>query len=364
MTRMRSFGSDNHAPVHPDVLAAIVAANVGDHVAYGDDPFTAAAEDLFRQHFGPQAQAYLVFNGTAANVLSLQAVLRPYQAVICSAAAHISTDECGAPERFLGSKLIGVPTADAKLTVDAIDAVASGWGDQHHVQPRAVSITQSTELGTRYSLDEVAAIADWVHAHDMVLHVDGARLANAAAGLGVDLAAASTGCGVDVLSFGGTKNGGMGAEAVVVLRPGLADDFRFLRKQAMQLASKMRYAAAQFTALLTDDLWRRNAGHANRLAQRLAAAVADVDGIRVTQPVQANAVFAIVPPAAVPVLQAEYPFYVWNERTSEVRWMTSFETSEDDVDGFAAAIRRVLGGLAPADRATAELSGAVHFGRR
>jgi threonine aldolase len=362
MTRMRSFGSDNHAGVHPDVLAAIVEANAGDHVAYGDDPLTAAAEELFRVHFGAQARAYLVFNGTGANVLSLQAVTRPYQAVICSASAHISTDECGAPERFLGSKLIGIPTPDAKLTVEAIDAVAGGWGDQHHVQPRVVSITQTTELGTRYELDELAAIADWVHAHDMVLHVDGARLANAAAGLGVDLAAATA--GVDILSFGGTKNGGLGAEAVVVLRPELAPDFKFLRKQAMQLASKMRYAAAQFSALLTDDLWRRNADHANRMAQRLAAAVEDVDGVRVTQQVQANAVFAIVPPAAVPLLQAEYPFYVWDERTSEVRWMTSFDTSEADVDGFAAAIHRVVSGLAPADRATPELSGANHYGRR
>jgi threonine aldolase len=363
MTRMRSFGSDNHARIHPTVLAALVAANEGDHVAYGDDPYTAAAEDLFRQHFGPQSQAFLVFNGTAANVLALQAVLRPYQSVICSAAAHTNTDECGAPERFLGSKLIDVPSADGKLTVEAIDAVASGWGDQHHVQPRAVSITQSTELGTRYSLDEVTAIADWAHAHGMVLHMDGARLANAAAGLGVDLAAASTGCGVDVVSFGGTKNGSLGAEAVVFLQPGLSDDFRFLRKQSMQLASKMRYAAAQFTALLTDDLWRRNADHANRLAQRLAAAVETVEGIRITQRVQANAVFAIVPPAAVPVIQAEYPFYVWNQRTSEVRWMTSFDTTEADVDGFAAAIRRAVDGLAPDDRWTAELTGAAHFGR-
>jgi threonine aldolase len=363
MTRMRSFGSDNHAGVHPDVLAAIVAANAGDHVAYGDDPYTAAAEELFRQHFGPQAEAFLVFNGTAANVLGLQALLRPYQAVICSASAHTNTDECGAPERFLGSKLIDVPTPDAKLTVEAIDAAAGGWGDEHHVQPRAVSITQSTELGTRYSLDEVAAIADWAHARDMVLHVDGARLANAAAGLGVDLAAASTGCGVDVLSFGGTKNGLLGAEAVVFLRRGLSADFRYLRKQSMQLASKMRYAAAQFTALLTDDLWLRNASHANRMAQRLAAAVAGVDGILVTQPVQANAVFAIVPPPAVPALQAEYPFYVWDPRTSEVRWMTSFDTAETDVDAFAAAIGRVVGGLDPAERATPELSG-THLGRR
>ena len=366
MTRVRSFGSDNHAGIHPEVLAAIAAANSGDVQSYGDDPYTAAAEDLFRRHFGAQSEAFLVFTGSAANVLALQSVLRPYQSVICATGAHINTDECGAPERFLGSKLVDVPTPDGKLTVEAIDAVAAGWDDQHHVQPRVVSITQTTELGTRYAAAEVAAIADWAHARGMVLHVDGARLANAAAGLGVGLAALSTDCGVDVLSFGGTKNGLLGAEAVVFLRPGLSDGFKFLRKQAMQLASKMRYAAAQFSALLSDDLWLRNAAQANRMAQRLATAVGDVAGVRITQPVEANAVFAIVPPAAVPVLQAEYAFYVWDERTSEVRWMTSFATTESDVDGFAAAIRRVVGELPPeavvAPRPPAV--SAAHFGRR
>ena len=340
---MHSFASDNYAGVHPDVLAAVGAVNAGHQRSYGYDPVTAEVEELFREHFGPDADAYLVGNGTAANVLSLQSVLRPYQAVICAASAHINTDECGAPERYLGCKLIDIPVPDGKLTVDLLNARFTGRADEHQVQPAAVSLTQSTELGTRYSLAELRAIADWAHARGMAVHVDGARLANAATGLGVGLAEVSAGCGVDVLSFGGTKNGLMGGEAVVFLRPGLGAHFRYHRKQAMQLTAKMRYVAAQFRALLTDDLWRRNAEHANRMATRLAAGVTGVEGVRITQPVEANAVFAIVPAEAVPVLQQVAPFYVWDERTSEVRWMTSFDTTEEEVDRFARAVHDVVG---------------------
>jgi threonine aldolase len=340
---MRSFASDNYAGVHPAVLAAIAEANVGHHRSYGYDPVTAEVEELFRAHFGPHTESYFVVNGTAANVLSLQPALRSYQAVICAESAHINTDECGAPERYLGCKLIDLPTPDGKLTVDLLDAGVSGRADEHQVQPAAVSITQSTELGSRYSLAEVRALADWAHARGMVLHVDGARLANAAAGLGVGLGEATAGCGVDVVSFGGTKNGLMGGEAVVFLRPDLADHFRYLRKQAMQLVAKMRFVAAQFRALLTDDLWRRNAEHANRMAARLAAGVGGVPGLLITQPVEANAVFAVVPAEAVPVLQEVAPFYVWDERTSEVRWMTSFDTTEQDVDAFVRAVHEVIG---------------------
>jgi threonine aldolase len=339
---MHSFASDNYAPVHPEVLAAIEAVNAGHQRPYGYDPVTAEAEELFRTHFGPDAEVYFVATGTAANVLSLQAVLAPYQAVICAESAHINTDECGAPERYLGCKLIDLPTPDGKLTVDLLDGVGAR-ADEHQVQPAAVSITQSTELGTRYSPAEVRALADWVHARGMLLHIDGARLANAAAALGIGLGEASADCGADVLSFGGTKNGLMGGEAVVFLRPGLGSHFRYFRKQAMQLVSKMRYVAAQYRALLTDDLWRRNAEHANRMAARLAAGVAGVEGVRITQPVEANAVFAVVPAEAVPVLQEVSQFYVWDERTSEVRWMTSFDTSEKDVDAFAQAVRQVVG---------------------
>lgn len=338
---MRSFGSDNHAPVHPDVLAAMVAANEGDAASYGADPWTARAEELFREHFGPDATAYLVFNGTAANVLSLGSLIRPYQAVVCADAAHIHTDECGAPERQLGCKLVTVPTPDGRLTVADVDRLAWAVGDEHHVQPGALSLTQSTELGTRYPLDELAALTGWAHERGMLVHVDGARLANAAAGLGVPLRAAAG--DADVLSFGATKNGGMSAEAVVFLRPGLDAEFRFRRKQGMQLASKMRYAAAQFVALLTDDLWWRNASHANAMAARLAAGAAAVPGVTVTRPVEANAVFALLPAPAVAPLQADHPFYVWDEATGEVRWMTSFATTEADVDGFVAALTRHVG---------------------
>ena len=337
---MRSFGSDNHALVHPDVLAAIAEANDGDVASYGADPWTARAEELFRVHFGPDAAAYLVFNGTAANVLSLGSLARPHQAVVCADAAHIHTDECGAPERHLGCKLLPVPTVDGKLTVAALDRLAWAVGDEHHVQPGALSITQSTELGTRHSTGELRELTDWARGRDMLVHVDGARLANAAAGLGVSLREAAG--DADVVSFGATKNGGMGAEAVVFLRPGPDAEFRFRRKQGMQLASKMRYAAAQFVALLSGDLWLRNAVHANALATRLAEGVAAVPGVRITHPVEANAVFAVPPREGVAPLQERYPFYVWDEASGEVRWMTSYATAEADVDGFVAALGELV----------------------
>jgi len=338
---MRSFGSDNHAPVHPEVLAAVVDANSGDVTAYGDDPWTARAEELFKLHFGPDAVPYLVFNGTAANVLSLASLVQPHQAVVCADTAHIHTDECGAPERQIGCTLLPVPTVDGKLTVAALDRLAWAVGDQHHVQPGALSITQSTELGTRYTLAELRELTGWAHSRGMAVHVDGARLANAAAGLGGSLREAAG--DADVLSFGATKNGGLGAEAVVFLRPGPAASFPYRRKQGMQLASKMRYAAAQFVAVLTDDLWRRTAAHANAMAARLAAGVAGVPGVRITRPVEANAVFAIPPRAAVAPLQARYSFHVWDERTGEVRWMTSFATTASDVDGFVATLAELVG---------------------
>ncbi len=357
---MRSFASDNYAGVHPEVLAEMAAVNADHLPAYGYDSVTAEVEELFRRHFGPDAEAFLVFNGTAANVLSLQAMLRPYQAVVCAASAHINTDECGAPERYLGCKLIDLPTPDGKLTVPLLDEHVAGRADEHQVEPGAVSVSQSTELGTRYSLAELRALADWAHARGMALHVDGARLANAAVALGVGLGEASAGCGVDVLSFGATKNGALGAEAVVFLRPGLGERFRYHRKQAMQLASKMRYAAAQFRAMLSGDLWQRNAEHANRMAQRLAAGVSLLDGVRITRPVEANGVFAILPPDVIPVQQAAFPFYVWDERTDEVRWMASFDITEADVDAFVAHLREALAGLKTRqDGATGEQAGAT-----
>ncbi|MDA8291510.1 MAG: low specificity L-threonine aldolase [Actinomycetota bacterium] len=342
MSARRAFASDNWSGVHPEVLERIAAVNSGHAPAYGADEVTARATGLFREHFGAHVEVFFTFNGTGANVTGLQALLAPYEHVVCAESAHVNTDECGAPERFLGSKVVDVPTSDGKLTPELVESVARGWGDPHHSQPRVVSVTQSTEIGTRYAVEEVAALADWAHGHAMYLHMDGARLANAAAGLGVGLGATSGGAGVDVLSFGGTKNGLLGGEAVVLFRPELASSFPFVRKQAMQLASKMRFTAAQFEALLSGDLWLRNASHANAMARRLEHAVRDLPGVRVTRPVEANAVFALLAPEAAAALQEQYAFYVWDERTGEVRWMTSFDTEPEDVDGFAAAIRRVV----------------------
>jgi len=343
MTAGRHFASDNYAGVHPAVLAAIAEANVGHQPSYGRDAYTERAEALFRQHFGETARVWLVFNGTAANVLGLEAVLRPHEAVICAAGAHINVDECGAPERFIGCKLVSVETADGKLRPADITPHLGQVGDEHRVQPRVVSISQATELGTVYWPGEIQALADVAHRHDLLLHMDGARLANAAAGLGKSLREITAEAGVDVLSFGGTKNGLLGTEAVVFLNGLDPAEMPFIRKQGMQLASKMRFLAAQFIALLGTDLWRQNAEHANRMARRLAERLGDVAGITLTQPVEANGVFARVPPQHIPALQERASFYVWNAATSEVRWMTAWDTTEDDVDRFAAAVREIVG---------------------
>jgi threonine aldolase len=337
MTERRGFASDNHAGVLPDVMAAIAAANEGHAPSYGADAWTARAQDRFREHFGPDARAFLVFNGTAANVLCIEALTRPWEAVICARSSHMHQDECGAPERA-GRKLLTVDAPDGRLTPELIDPLIVRIGDEHAVQPRAISITQSTELGTRYGVRDIADLADWAHARGMLLHVDGARLCNAAAALGVPLRALSTDVGVDALSFGGTKNGLLGGEAALLLRDGVGDGFKFRRKQAMQLASKMRFIAAQFDALLGGDLWLRSAAHANAMAQRLAAAVQDVPGVTITQAVEANAVFALLAPERTERLQREWPFYVWDETTGEVRWMTAWDTTPEDVDAFAAAV--------------------------
>jgi threonine aldolase len=337
---VKGFASDNYAGAHPAVLAAIADANDGHAVPYGGDPWTARAEQLLRDHFGEQAVAYLVLNGSGANVLCLRALCRPWESVVCAAQAHINVDECGAPERVAGVKLHAVPTADAKLTPADIEPRLVRMGDEHVVQPRVVSITQSTELGTRYSLDELHALARFAHERGLLLHVDGARLANAAAGLGASLREITTDVGVDVVSFGGTKNGLLLGEAVVFCDPALGENFAYLRKQTLQLASKGRFLAAQFIALLEGDLWLRNAAHANAMAARLAGALASVPGVRLTQPVQANALFAVLAGDVTARLQADWPFYTWEEATGEVRLVCSWDTTEDEVDAFAADVRR------------------------
>ena len=339
---IKSFASDNHAGIHPEILRAIIAANHGPALAYGADSYTAAALAKFQEHFGPEIAVYFVFNGTAANVLGLNAVVQPYQAVIAAANAHINTDECGAPERFIGCKLVAVPTDDGKLSIDQIATCLDVWDNEHHNQPKVVSITQSTELGAVYTPAEIKALAAFAHERGMLLHMDGARLANAAAGLDVGLNDISGAVGVDILSFGGAKNGLMLGEAVVFFRPDLAPDFKYLRKQGMQLASKMRFIAAQFETLLSNDLWLRNARHANVMARLLAAELAGIPQLKITQPVEANAVFVIIPPQFIPLIQAEYYFYVWDETTSEVRLMTAFDTTEQDVLDLVRVIKKIV----------------------
>lgn len=339
MSAPREFRSDNAAPAHPAVLEAIAAANADTAGAYGADPWTRRAEEWFKAQFGDEADAFLVWNGTGANVAALRAVARPWQAVITTEHAHIHVDECGAPELIGGFKLLDLPSPDAKLTAEEVeDAATRGAGFEHHVQPKVVSLTQVTEYGTAYTVDEMAAIADVAHAHGLLVHVDGARIANASATLHLPLREITRDAGVDILSFGLTKNGALGVEAVVTFDRALAAEMKYIRKQTTQLASKMRYLAAQVVALAEDDRWLRNAQHANAMARRLAAGIAAVNGVEITQQVEANAVFALLPDGMTERLLEDFRFYVWNEATGEVRLMTSWATSEDDVDELVAAM--------------------------
>jgi threonine aldolase len=334
----RTFASDNRSGVHPEILAAIAAANQGHATAYGDDPWTARLSEVMKRHFGEQAETFPVFNGTGANVVGLQAMADRWSAVVCAESAHINLDEGGAPEKIAGLKLLPAPTPDGKLTPELVRRHAWGFGDQQHAQPRIVSITQSTEMGTVYTAAQVEAISSAARELGMSVHMDGARIANAAAFLGVPMRDFTTDAGVDVLSFGGTKNGLMLGEAIVVLNPDAVRGMPYLRKGATQLASKMRFLSAQLIALLEGDLWLRNATHSNAMARRLADAVRDLPGVRITQPVEANEVFAVIPKDVAERLRKRHPFYTWNEHTGEVRWVCSFDTTEADVEAFAAAL--------------------------
>jgi len=338
----RGFASDNNAPVHPAVMKAIERVNQGHTIAYGDDPYTESAIRKIRDHLGSGVEVYFVYNGTAANVLGLQALTQSYNAIVCSEFAHIHVDECGAPEKFTGCKLLTVPSPDGKIGVDQIRQHMHGFGFEHHAQPGVVSITQATELGTVYTAAEIREICDYSHNLGLKVHMDGARIANAAVSLGVSLRETTFDAGIDVLSFGGTKNGLMFGEVLVFANSAAREDFKYYRKQGMQLASKMRYIAAQFEALLTDDLWFRNAQHANAMAHLLAEEIRKIPAIRITQQVEANGVFAIIPQEMIAQLQAEFFFYVWDEARSEVRWMTSFDTTEEDIHQFVAAIQKQL----------------------
>jgi threonine aldolase len=340
---IRSFASDNNAGVHPEVLEALAAANTGHTVGYGDDDYTDRARAKFREHFG-DVDVFFVFNGTAANVLSLQSATRSFQAVLCAEASHIYTDECGAPEKWTGCKLIPIAAPCGKLTVDAVAHHYHGIGDQHHVQPRVISITQATEMGTVYRPEEIRALADFARSHNLLLHMDGARIANAAASQSLTLRQATGDLGVDVLSFGGTKNGLLGAEAVVFFRKELSHEFLYWRKQGMQLASKMRFISVQLETILTNNLWQRSAQHANRMARVLEEEVRSIPQAKIVYPVEGNGVFVQLPKQAIPKIQERYFFYVWNEEEGIVRWMCSFDTTEDDIRQFASLVSEALGG--------------------
>ncbi len=340
MNLPRSFASDNSAGVHPKILQAIVSANQGHAIAYGEDPFTESAVRKFQEHFGDNIEVAFVFNGTGANVVGLSTITRSFHSILCSEVAHINVDECNAPERLAGCKLVPIPTEDGKLTIEQIQPYLRGFGVEHHAQPGVISITQTTEFGTVYRPQEIQVLADFAHRHGLLIHMDGARLSNAAASLDVPLRQITTDVGVDVLSFGGTKNGMMFGEAVIFFDRQLAETLRYFRKQCTQLASKMRFIAAQFEALLSNDLWLTNAQHANLMAQRLAEGLTGIPEIAIMQPVEANAIFAAVPKEIIPSLQEHYYFYVWDEPRAEVRWMTAFDTTEEDVRAFIEAIKK------------------------
>jgi len=338
----RGFASDNNSGAHPAVLQAMIDANEGHEIGYGDDYFTARAIEVIKKHFGQEVEIFLVFNGTGANVLSLNNLTDSFNSIICAKTSHINEDECGAPQKFTGCKLLTVETENGKLTIEEVNKHIYGIGFEHHSQPKVISITQVTEMGTVYTVDEIEELSDFAHKKHMYLHMDGARLANAAVSLDLGFKDFTADAGVDVLSFGLTKNGAVNAEAVIFFNKKLAENFKYYRKQAMQLGSKMRFMAVQFETLLSGSLWKESALHANKMAQLLASRIAEFPQIKITQKVESNGVFAIVPSKIIPKLQKEFFFYMWDEHNSEVRWMTSFDTTEEDIEQFVILIKKLL----------------------
>lgn len=338
----RGFGSDNHSGISPEILQAIAEANVDHALAYGDDEYCKRTETLFKKYFGEQASVYFVFNGTGANVLAIDAMCRSHHAVVCADTAHIWVDECGAPQRVVGCKLLPVATPDGKLTPELVKTQLHGFGFEHHSQPRAIYISQATELGTLYTIDEIRALADLAHQHGMYLHLDGARIANAAVALGCTFRQMTTDAGVDVVSFGGTKNGMLMGESCVVLNPELDVDMKYRRKQMTQLCSKMRFIAAQYECYLESGLWQRNATHSNAMAQLLKQKLDGVDGVKVMYPVQVNSVFVQLPRKVWTSLLDDYFFYDWDESQDVVRWMCSFDTTKEDIEGFVETLKKKL----------------------
>ena len=339
----KGFASDNNAGVHPEILAAMAQVNQGHVTGYGNDIYTAEAISLFIEEFGSGTEVFFVFNGTGANVLGLATLTRSFHSVICAESAHIQEDECGAPEKFTGCKLLPVETENGKLTPEAIEAHLTGFNFEHHSQPKVISISQVTEMGTLYQPEEIRALSGLAHRHNMYLHMDGARIANAAAALDLPFRGFTRDCGVDVLSFGGTKNGMMMGEAVVFFNPDLTAETKYLRKQSMQLFSKMRYVSAQFTAYFNNGLWKRSALHANKMAKMLAENISAIPQVRITQKVEANGVFAVIPREIIAPLQEKFFFYIWNDKINEVRWMTSFDTTESEILEFTRTIKNLLG---------------------
>ena len=341
----RGFASDNNAGIHPEILNELSAVNKGHTLGYGHDVYTEKAENLFREQFGDTTETFFVFTGTAANVLGISGVTRSWNSIITASTAHLESDECGAPEKFTGCKVLTVDTPDGKINPELIKGHVHGFGFEHHAQPKVISITQSTEMGTVYTSHEIRIIAEFAHSNDMLLHMDGARIANAAVSLGLSFRQFTTDAGVDLLSFGGTKNGLMFGEAICFLKPGLSDDFKYIRKQGMQLASKMRYISAQFIGYFRNELWKHSAMHANRMAQLLAEKISEIKGISITQKVQSNGIFVIMPSAIAEKLKEKYFFYTWDEDTSEYRLMTSWDTQEEDINDFIRLLRKESGQL-------------------
>ena len=340
MTLNKEFGSDNHSGVHPDIMNAIMSANNDYSIAYGDDGYTIRAKDKFKEHFGKDIDVYFVGNGTAANILGIKAVTDSYNCIYCAETAHLNVHECCGPEKFTGCKLTVIPTSDGKLTVDLLDSYIVGFNDPHMAQPKIISITQSTELGTVYTPSEIKRLSEFAHSKNMLLHMDGARICNAAASLDLDLAAITTDVGVDILSFGGTKNGMMFGDAVVFFNRNLSKNFEYIRKQGMHLTSKMRFISVQFEALLSNELWRKNAIHANKMTKILYNEIKDVSQIKITQKVEVNAIFASMSKNIINKLLENFAFHIFDEKNSVVRWMCAFNTSKSDVLEFAAAIKK------------------------
>jgi threonine aldolase len=338
----RGFASDNNAGVHPEILKGIIEANEGHVLGYGGDDYTAYATGLFREHLGESAEVFFVFNGTAANVLGLTGITRQWNSIITAFTAHIEQDECGAPERFTGCKLLTVDTADGKISKSMVERHIHGFDFEHHSQPKVISISQATEMGTVYSPEEIRDLAGYAHSKGLLLHMDGARISNASVTLDLPFRTFTTDAGVDVISFGGTKNGMMYGEAICFLKPGLAGSFKYIRKQGMQLASKMRYISSQYISFFRDDLWKKLASHSNKMARLLGERLKDIAGLTINQPIQSNAVFISIPHEVADKVRKRYFFYPWNEEKYEYRLMTSWDTSEEDIEIFVSLLRNEM----------------------